>query len=145
MTAKRREPVVQGIFSWAPDGGVRLLASKCDVCSTIMFPRAAFCSNPDCQKRRENVHAVELTAKGTLWSWTVQVYRAPPPFLSESPDPHVVGMVDTEEGLRVVGLIVGAAHPEIGMPLELTAVRLHEDEDRESWTWAWRPRRDGRA
>ena len=68
---------------------------------------------------------VVASGKATLYSFTVAHYPQVPSF----DYPHVVGLVELEEGVRIVSPIVGCTPDqlEIGMPLELSFVNTHED------------------
>jgi uncharacterized protein len=68
---------------------------------------------------------VVASGKATLYSFTVAHYPQVPSF----DYPHVVGLVELEEGVRIVSPIVGCTPDqlEIGMPLELSFVDTHED------------------
>ena len=106
MAAKKQVPIIEGLFTW-PSDKPQLVASRCKKCGTVTFPKAAFCANPNCQKARENVEQIKLSNRGKLWTWTIQQYAPPAPFRKEPLpfQPYGIGMVDTEEGLRVLGIL----------------------------------------
>jgi hypothetical protein len=68
---------------------------------------------------------VVASGKATLYSYTVAHYPQVPSF----DYPHIVGLVELEEGVRLVSTIVGCTvdQLEIGMPLELSFVDTHDD------------------
>ena len=104
------------------------------------FPRSLYCRNPDCTSGE--VVEAGFGRAGTLFSWTVQVYKPPPPYRAENWEPYIIGLIDLPEGLRVMGLIVGsdASRIRIGMPLALTScVLYHDDSGDEVATYAYRP------
>lgn len=138
MPAKKQVPIIEGLFTW-PSDKPQLIASRCKKCGTVTFPKAAFCANPDCEKVRENVEVIKLSNSGTLWSFTTQIYAPPAPFKKEPFEPYGIGMVDTEEGLRVLGILTTADNLKTGMPVEMTAGKLYEDDENEYITWMWKP------
>jgi len=80
---------------------------------------------------------------GRLWSWAIQNYPPPPPARHEEPYvPYAIGVVDLDEGLRVVGRM-SVATPEslrAGGEVELTLEPIARDEEgREQVTWKFRP------
>jgi len=138
MAAKKQVPIIEGLFTW-PSDKPQLIASRCKKCRTVSFPKAAFCGNPDCEKLRENVEEIKLSNSGTLWSFTTQIYAPPAPFKKDPFEPYGIGMVDTEEGLRVLGILTSNDNLKLGMKVEMTAGKLYEDEENEYITWMWKP------
>ncbi|MBL7120244.1 MAG: Zn-ribbon domain-containing OB-fold protein [Dehalococcoidia bacterium] len=138
MAAKKQVPIIEGLFTW-PSDKPQLIASRCKKCRTVSFPKAAFCGNPDCEKLRENVEVIKLSNSGTLWSFTTQIYAPPAPFKKEPYEPYGIGMVDTEEGLRVLGILTSSDNLKVGTKVEMTAGKLYEDEENEYITWMWKP------
>jgi len=138
MAAKKQVPIIEGLFTW-PSDKPQLIASRCKKCGAVSFPKAAFCGNPDCEKLRENVEEIKLSNSGTLWSFTTQIYAPPAPFKKEPFEPYGIAMVDTEEGLRVLGILTSNDNLKVGMKVEMTAGKLYEDEENEYITWMWKP------
>ena len=83
-----------------------------------------------------------LGPKGKLFSYTVQHYAPPAPFRYDLPfQPYGVGLVELEQGIRVVGLLkMDPADIKIGMALELVIDRLgSDDKGRDVVTWKFAP------
>jgi uncharacterized OB-fold protein len=82
-----------------------------------------------------------LSNRGKLWTWTIQQYAPPAPFRKEPLpfQPYGIGMVDTEEGLRVLGILTSTDNLKLGMTLEMTTGKLYEDAEKEYITWMWKP------
>ena len=137
MSEKKKVPIVEGLFT-DNAGKTRLLASRCKICGTPAFPKAPYCTNPDCEKKAENVEIVELSPRGKLYTYAVQAYPVPEPFKMEPFEPLSLGMVDVPEGLRILSMLT-TDKVRIGQDMELTTRRLYEDEDNEYVTWAWKP------
>jgi uncharacterized protein len=143
--AHARVPVIAGLFEGEGESA-RLLASRCAGCGTHYFPRALSCRNPACRdKRLENT---TLSPQGTLYSYTRQCYQPPALFRMDNWAPYSLGLVELPEGLRVMGMVCGAA-PEpqnIGQAVRLSIETLYHDEQgREVTTCAWRMVNEGGA
>ena len=139
MTTTQRKHVVPGAFAETPNGA-RLLGSRCAGCWTCFFPRSAACRNPRCSDKR--IADVELSPRGTLWSYTVQYYKPPPPARLDEPFiPYGIGLVDLPEDIRIMAMI-SSDDPEslrIGQQMELVIETLyHDDDGSEVLTWKWR-------
>lgn len=76
----------------------RMEAAKCRKCETILFPARLIC--PDCGNRKFD--KIKLSGKGKLLTYTI--IRTPPEGF-EDWAPYAVGIVEMEEGVRVMGQI----------------------------------------
>ncbi len=76
----------------------RLCTTRCRACGTLRFPPRLWC--PDCLS--EELEWVALSGRGRLVAFSTQEtairFRAP----------DVLGLVDLEEGVRILSLIAGA-------------------------------------
>lgn len=135
---KKKVPIVEGLFTW-PSDKPALIAARCKKCGAIIFPKAAYCPNPDCEKDPNNMEVIELSRRGKLWSWTIQYYPPPPPFKMEPFKPYAIGLVDLPEGVRVLGMLTTTENLRCDMEVELTVGKLYEDEENEYITWMWKP------
>jgi uncharacterized OB-fold protein len=123
--------VRDGLFT--EDGA--LLGSKCTNCGNVLFPRVDSCT----YCAAEDPAPVELSRRGTLWSWTA--VTAPPPGY-EGEVPFGIGIVELPEGVRVITRLTesdpSALHA--GQPMECRVVRLHADaEGNDVVTYAFAP------
>ena len=124
-------PIHEGLFTW-PSDEPHLLASRCTACGNHMFPVQHDC--PRCSG--SSAETVELSPRGTLWTWTVQNYppKAPPYAGNVDPDtftPYGVGYVDIDGQIRVESRLT-VADPEaleIGMDMELVIDPLYRNDD----------------
>lgn len=129
MTSTTDTPIVEGWFSDYEPLVLRALA--CDACHTRVFPpRATTCPNPAC--RSDDLDEVELTRTGTVWSWAVNHYPPPAPYVAPDPfAPYVVVAVELDgEGLTILGQLddpAGADRLSVGTPVEV--VRSHVLEE----------------
>ena len=112
--------VTEGLFT---DDPPRLLGAWCRACAHHHFPRLDQC--PYCGA--DDVVAVELSDRGTLWGWTT-VTALPPGALGSVP--YGFGVVELPEGLRVITRL---ALPDdtwaFGQAMELRIVELGPDVD----------------
>lgn len=140
MTTANRVPVAEGLFAETTDGP-RLLGSKCVTCATPYFPKTVICRRPDCVESK--IEDAQFGPRGTLWSYSIQHYPPPPPAKYDEPySPYAMGMVDLDEGLRVLARISTSELDTIkpGMAVELVIERLYGDaQGNEVMTWKFRP------
>ena len=93
-----------------------LIGQRCGACKTFRFPPRPMC--PECQSfEREDL---ELSGRGTLYSWAKPVYPPLPMFEPGS----LIALVDLEVDRGHVRLLsnlcdIDEADIEIGMPLEV--------------------------
>lgn len=140
MTVGERNHAVEGLFS-ETEGGARLLGSRCAACGTPYFPKTDRCRHPECGESK--IEDAAFGPTGTLWSYSVQNYPPPPPARYDEPySPYALGVVDLDDGLRVVGRMTGdAGNLRVGAPVELVVDTLcHEDDGSELVTWMFRLR-----
>lgn len=137
--------MVEGAFADTAEGP-RLLGSRCLSCATTYFPRSPVCRNPACDDKR--IGDCTLSPRGTLWSYTIQFYKPPPPARFDEPfAPYGVGLIDLPEGIRILGMM-STGRPEelrVGIEVELVLETLHHNENGdEVVTWKFRPVAEGR-
>jgi uncharacterized OB-fold protein len=129
----------------AGDGEPHLLGSRCTTCGTFFFPRADFfCRNPACDGT--NFEEVPLSNRGRVWSWTVNRYQPPAPYVSPTgPDgefePFGIAAVElAEEKMVVLGQVVPGASVAVGDEVQLVVDTLFTDDDgTEQLVWKWSP------
>ncbi len=140
MTLGERVHAVEGLFS-EDEGGARLLGSRCATCGTPYFPKTDRCRHPECGQ--SDVEDASFGPLGTLWSYSVQNYPPPPPARHDEPyAPYALGVVDLDDGLRVVGRMTDdASSLTVGAQVELVLAPLcHEADGSELVTWMFRLR-----
>ena len=141
---KERAAAIEGWFTTDADNP-RLLGTQCKLCHSYFFPKETlFCRNPNCTGR--DLEEVELSPKGTLWSFTNNCYQPPPPYISAEPfTPYAIAAVELDkEKMVVLGQVVSGvevADLKAGMKMELVLDTLYEKDDTDYVTWKWRPAR----
>jgi len=139
---KARVPVIEGMFREEADGTGRLLGGRCPTCGASFFPKQwSFCRNPVCGGTE--LDDVELSTRGTLWSFADNRYAPPPPYPSREPfEPYGVAAVElAEEQMVVLGQLAAGtdvAALELGREMELIVEPLYETDDEVRTVWKWR-------
>lgn len=141
-------PVIDGWFTTGDEP--HLLASRCTTCRNVVFPpvssdagaAAFYCRNPACDG--EAHESVELSQRGTVWSYTDAQYQPPAPYVpaSDPYQPFALAAVELPEGLVVLGQVAdgfGVADLKVGAEVELVIETLHADESGERTTYRWKP------
>jgi uncharacterized OB-fold protein len=138
--AKQRIPAVEGWFT-TEEREPHLLGTRCTECGTYFFPPERFaCRNPEC--RGTELEDVELSRLGKVWSFTVNHYAPPPPFVpADSFEPYGVAAVELpEEQMVILGQVAGdPSRLSVGDEVELIVDTLYEDDENEYVVWKWRP------
>lgn len=142
MAGKTPVPAIEGWFTLDPERPA-LLGSRCTSCHSVFFPREEmFCRNPACRGREFD--EVELSRRGTIWSFTDNRYQPPPPYVSPEPfEPYAIAAVELEaEQMVVLGQLVPGvdlAELHAGQPVELVLGTLYSDDDHDYLVWKWQP------
>lgn len=134
-------PVSPGVFTW-PSDAPRLLGSRCTNCGNHMFPTQSGCA----KCAGSETETVELSNRGTLWTWTVQGFAPKSPPYAGATDgsfePFGVGYVELPGEVKVETRLTESdpAKLRIGMDVELVVVPLTTDADgNEVITFAFQP------
>jgi uncharacterized OB-fold protein len=134
-------PAVEGWFTTGDDPA--LLGSRCESCGTFAFPaEASFCRNPDCDG--QEFETVELSRRGTIWSYTDARYQPPPPYVAADPYvPFCLAAVElAAEKLVVMGQLVAGVSVEdltVGDEVELVVDTLYSEDEDDVLVWKWQP------
>jgi uncharacterized protein len=152
MTISQVKPVIEGWFTTGEEP--HLLASQCTTCRTVVFPpvpgeagadsgaAAFYCRNPACDG--EEQATVELSRRGTVWSYTDAQYQPPAPYVPPSDpfEPFALAAVELPEGIVVLGQVAdgfGVADLKVGDEVELVVETLNTDEEGDRLIYRWRP------
>jgi len=119
-------PIKKGLWSAGPDGGMRLLGSHCLACGELFFPRNTGGVCTHCQAAA--LEPVELGPYGRIHSFTAAL-QSPAGGFYRGPVPFCYGLIDLDDGLRVLSRIVGPhASLQRGQRVELVTEDLCTDE-----------------
>jgi len=110
---------------WREKGSrYRLEGSKCKKCGRIFYPPKPSC--PYCSCRETEI--VELPKRGRVISWTIEHivsegYREYAPI--------IIGLIELENGVKVIAPIVDVNDNEVyeGMEVEAVLRKIYEDGD----------------
>ena len=134
-------PAIEGWFTTGPEPA--LLGTRCTACDTVFFPPAdGFCRNPACAG--EELAPVELSRRGTIWSYTDAQYQPPAPYVpaAEPYRPFAIAAVQLPEGLVVLGQVAegyGVADLRVGAEAEVVVETLYTDETGDRLVWRFKP------
>lgn len=138
-----RVPAIEGWFTTS--GEPALLGTRCAECGSFFFPPERIaCRNPACASRE--LEDVPLSRRGRIWSFSVNHYAAPAPYVGKEPfEPYTVVAVElAKEQMVVLGQLAEGVDPStlsIGDEVEVVIEPLFTDEDgNENIVWKWRPR-----
>ena len=93
----------------------RFLVPRCGACGETRWPPGPMC--PACQS--QDTEWIESSGRGTVYSWVVAAHPVAEVLVDQVP--YVVGLIELEEGVRVVGNVEGCDPGEVeaGMAVEL--------------------------
>lgn len=94
-------------FFWEGAKAGKLMIQRCKSCGTLRHPPGPSC--PQCYSFEWD--AVESSGRGTVYSFVVMHYPEVPPF--EYPNP--IGLIELEEGTRIVAQLIGVKPGEIAI------------------------------
>ena len=127
-------PAIEGWFS-----ETALLGTRCASCGSYFFPpERTLCRNPACGSAE--LEETELSRRGKVWSFSVNHYDAPAPFMGKAPY-AVVAVELAAEQMVVLGQLADGVDPselKIGDEMEVVIERLFvDDEGNEHMVWKW--------
>ena len=136
-------PIAEGLFTEGPNP--RLIGAKRRSDGRIVFPAP---SGPEAQ----HYERVELSPKGTLWSYTVQRFRPKsPPYAGADDDktfkPFAVGYVELPGEVIVESRLAvdDFGQLKIGQPMALTLEPFRKDTGEDVTMFAFKPLEETRA
>ena len=100
-----------------------LRMQRCSNCGYVRFPPTQHC--PECLQGNDDW--VQLSGRGTVWSFGVYYHVFNPSFADDIP--YNVALVELEEGARLLTNIVDVENDaiEMGMPVEVAFDDVTED------------------
>jgi uncharacterized OB-fold protein len=136
-------PLADGLYTW-PSDNPKLIASRCKACGEVAFPAQQGCACCTADDAEE----ILLSQRGTLWTWTVQHFPPPHPYMGDPKafEPFGVGYIELPEGVRVESRLT-VSDPdalEIGMEMELAIEKFAENDAGQAlMTFVFRPVANG--
>ena len=137
-----RVPAIEGWFTTTDPPA--LIGTRCSECGASFFPpERVLCRNPACSSIE--LEDVELSRRGKVWSFSVNHYAAPAPYVGKDPfEPYTVVAVELgAEQMVVLGQLAEGVDPaqlKIGDEVEVVIEPLFtDDEANEHIVWKWRP------
>jgi len=114
---------------WGGAKNGKLMIQRCAACERTQFYPRFFCT-----ACAGDVEWIEASGRGSVYTHTIVRQNATPPF--DTLVPYVLAMIDLEEGVRMMGNVVGVPVDDvgIGMAVEVDFVR----ETDEIWLPMWR-------
>jgi uncharacterized OB-fold protein len=134
--------LAEDLFTWPSDEPALIAGRASD--GRLVFPyRRQLVVGAE----REELERVELPRRGTLWTFTTQVFRPPsPPYAGEDDartfEPFAVGYIELPGALRVEARLTEADPDKlyIGQEMELRIVPFgHDHEGNEVMMYAFAP------
>jgi uncharacterized OB-fold protein len=101
---------IEQFYKYLTEG--KLMAGKCTRCGKIHLPPRPLCDN--CYSQQ--FEWLEISGQGKLLTYSV-IHIAPQQFQALAP--YAVGIVELENGLRIPGMIQGAAEEQLKIGMEL--------------------------
>jgi uncharacterized OB-fold protein len=139
----KQVPVIDGWFTWPPAPEPHLIGTRCTSCGDYFFPTVDACRNPRCMST--DLEEVKLSRKGKLYTYSINHFQAPPPYVPPDPFvPYATGVIELEkEQMKVHGQISQNTDFEslrIGMEMEVVLETLYTDEQGNNVTsWRFKP------
>jgi len=138
----KQVPAIEGWFTMPP-AEPHLIGSRCKSCGDYFFPKTKICGNPKC--RNSDLEEVLLSRRGKLYTYTINYYQPPPPYVLPDPFvPYATAVMELEkEKMKIGGQIISGYDLEklgIGMKLETVVELLYkDDEGNEVLAWKFKP------
>ena len=132
---------IPAIDGWFTD--TALLGTRCTSCGATSFPpERSFCHNPACPST--TLEDVELSRRGKVWSFAVNHYAPPAPYVAKDPfEPYTVVAVELlKEQMVVLGQLADGVDPsglKIGDEVEVVIEPLFTKDDETRVVWKWKP------
>jgi hypothetical protein len=135
-------PAIDGWFT--SEGTPALIGSRCGACGSYFFPpERTLCRNPACVST--DLTEVELSRRGKVWSFSINHYAAPAPYVGKDPfEPYTVVAVElVTEQMVVLGQLAEGVDPSalsVGDEVEIVIEPLFTDDEGQTHiVWKWTP------
>ena len=112
---------------WEAVAQHRLVLQRCAACGVLRHPPRTMC--PSCLSFENEW--IGASGRGRVWSWVVAHPPVLPAFAERTP--YNVIVVELEEGVRMVGNLVGGAVPSEDLPVEVVFEDVEEGVTLPQW------------
>lgn len=131
MSSGTPPPIVGGLFRVDSDG-LTLLGGRSQSSGLTHFPLQPVCPYTGA----DDVEPIDLPRTGELWQCT-EVRAAPPGY--SGPVPYGLGVVELDDGLRVVGRVKADSPAELagGTPMTVVADTVTDAHGNDCTVWAF--------
>jgi uncharacterized OB-fold protein len=114
---------------WSGAKNGKLMIQRCATCERTQFYPRYFCA-----ACAGDVEWIEASGRGSVYTYTIVRQNATAPF--DTLVPYVLAMIDLEEGVRMMGNVVGVPVEEVGIGMEVEVDFVRETD--EIWLPMWR-------
>lgn len=141
--ASKQVPAVKGWFTWPPSAEPHLIGSRCKSCGDYFFPGVEACGNPRCMSK--DIEEVLLSRKGKLYTYSINYFKPPPPYVSPDPFvPYATAVMCLEKEKMMVQAQIVSGYDfkklKIGMEMEVALEKLYKDsQGNDVIVWKFRP------
>ncbi len=138
-------PAIDGWFTTGD--APALLGSRCTTCATTYFPPLRTTGPASAATRPasgEEFESVELSRRGSVWSYTDAQYQPPAPYVSRTDpyEPFALAAVELAEGITVLGQVAdGYGVGDLGSAPRSSSWsrRSTQDDEGDLLIWRWKP------
>jgi uncharacterized OB-fold protein len=140
--SSQRIPIIEDWLNIDMDDP-HIIGNRCNSCGEYYFPRAWICRNPGCT--RKDLTDVPMSTVGKVWSFTLNYYEPPPPYVPVGEfKPYAIVVAELlKEKLMVMGPLADGYDYDkltIGMSVEMILEPLYRDaQGNEVIIWKWKP------
>jgi uncharacterized OB-fold protein len=100
----------------------RFIIQRCRFCAKLRWPPGPMC--PECQSMEWD--ELDASGFGSLYSWVVVTHATHPALVDQVP--YNVGLIELDEGIRVVGNVVDLPSAQLKPGLRVVMVFEENDE-----------------
>jgi len=114
----------------------KLMIQRCMTCGRTQFYPRYFCT-----ACAGEVEWIEASGRGEVYTYSIVRQNGTPPF--DTLVPYALAMIDLEEGVRMMGNVVGVDVDDVGIGLPVVVDFVRETD--EIWLPMWRSADSGDA
>ena len=129
MSRPLPDPDETSVPFWEAAARGQIVIQRCASCEQVRHPPQPMC--PSCNSF--DAEWTRVSGRGRVWSWVVVHPPVLPAFAEKTP--YNVAVVELDEGVRMIGNLLGLANEDIveGMPVEATFEDVEGDVSLPQW------------